>query len=176
MLAAVVTAALPAQARTSPPERWGTTFCASLRSWSETISESARGIQSSTSGAETTPAEGKALIVEYLGGLADTTRAFRVRVQKAGDPDTDEGPRIETLILRGIAGTEARIGELQILADAVPTGDAASFQGAVDALISAFDTVRMPFDRAMVRVATLDRDDSLSDVLLAQKVCRKTLR
>lgn len=173
MAIGAVMGATPASAATSPPERWGAAFCGALGQWSDTITKGATEIQSSGSTADTAPTEGKAIIVGFLGGFADATRGFYRRMKRAGEPDTGDGARIHKAILRGIAGIEDRIGDLQGLAQNLPTDDSASYQASVNDLVAAFDTVSTPFDRAMSRVAKLDEDNELSDSLRTLKACRK---
>lgn len=165
--------ALPARAATAPRAEWGATFCSSLGKWSDTITKGATEILSSGSATETSPADGKAIIVAFLDDFAGTTRSFYKRMKKAGNPDTDDGASIQKAILRGIAGIESRIGDLQGLAGALPDTDPVAFQSSLNDLVSAFDTVSVPFDNAMTKVGKLDKDDELSDSLRELKACKQ---
>lgn len=172
-VAFVALAALPAQAKTAPAEKWGATFCGSLGEWSDTVTAGAADIQSSvTPGTTITPIAGKAIIVGFLGDFVDTTQTFYTSMKKAGNPDTDNGAKIQKEILKGIAGIETRVGDIQDLANALPTTDVTAFQTSVNALTTAFDTVSTPFDSAMTKVAVLDKDDDLSDSLQKVKSCK----
>ena len=169
----VALAALPAQAKTADPEQWGATFCGSLSKWSDTVTEGASEIQSSVKpGTTITPTAGKAIIVGFLGDFVDTTHTFYTSMKKAGNPDTDNGAKIQKEILKGIGGIESRVGDIQGLATALPTTDPVAFQTSVSALTAAFDTVSTPFDSAMSKVAVLDKDNDLSDSLSKVKSCK----
>jgi hypothetical protein len=170
-VAFVALSALPAQAKTAPPEKWGATFCGSLSEWSDTVTQSASEIQASVTPGST-PAAGKAIIVGFLGDFVDTTHAFYTTMRKAGTPDTDNGAKIQKEILKGISGIESQVGTMQDLANALPTTDATAFQTSVNALSAAFDTVSTPFDNAMSKVAVLDKDNNLSDSLQKVKSCK----
>jgi len=169
--ALVSVTALPAQAKTSSPEKWGAAFCGGLTDWSNEITQAGTEISSSVANG-TTPAEGKTIIVGFIGGMHDSTDAFYATVKKAGNPDTDNGAKIQKAILKGIAGIGSQVTQIEQLAQALPTTDPASFKTAVDALGTAFDTVGTPFDNAMSQVAKLDKDDSLSEKIQKVKECK----
>jgi hypothetical protein len=167
----VALTALPAQAKTTDPEKWGATFCSSLTDWRDEITAGAADIQSSVS-ANITPDVGKAIIVGFIADFVDTTHGFYTSVKKAGTPDSDNGAKIQKEILKGIAGIESRGGDMQALATALPTTDVTAFKTSVSALSTAFDTVSTPFDNAMNKVAVLDKDNDLSDSLQKVRSCK----
>jgi hypothetical protein len=169
--ALVAVTAFPAGAKTSTPEKWGAAFCGGLSEWADKITTGGAEISSSVS-TGTTPTAGKAIIVGYIGDIGDATNAFFTAVKKAGAPDTTNGTKIQKEILKGISGIETRVGDMEDLASNLPTTDPASFQTAVTALSSSFDTVSVPFDNAMDKVSSLDKDDDLSDSLQKVKECK----
>lgn len=169
--ALVAVSALPAGAKTSSPEKWGAAFCSGLSEWSDTITTGASDISSSVAGG-TTPAAGKTIIIGFIGDIGDATSDFYTAVKKAGTPDTTNGSKIQKEILKGISGIESRVGDMEDLAEGLPTTDVTSFQTSVQALSSAFDTVSTPFDGAMTKVASLDKGDDLSDALQDVKECK----
>jgi hypothetical protein len=171
-LASVALAAVSASAKTSTPEKWGTTFCGSLTTWSDEVTERGDEIRTSLQGASISPTDGKALIVGYIGDIGDATGQFSTRMKKVGNPDATNGAKIQKTILRGIEGIETRVGDLETLAQSIPTTDLTSFQTSVQALAAAFDTVSQPFDQAMDKVAQLDEDNGLSGELEDLKACR----
>lgn len=169
--ALVSVTALPAAAKTATPEKWGAAFCGGLSEWAGSITEGGTEITSSvTSGI--TPTEGKTTIVGFIGDMRDATNTFYATVKKAGTPATSNGTKIQKEILKGIAGIESRIADIEDLAQKLPTTDATSFQTAVSSLSSAFDTVGTPFDTAMGKVAKLDKGDALSAKLQKVKECK----
>lgn len=170
--AALVLGAMPALAKTSPPEKWGATFCGSLTEWSDRVTGGADEIQQSLQGTNLTPVQGKALITGYIGDIGDATTEFYTRVKKAGNPDSTNGTKIQKTILQGIQGIETRVGDMEALSENLPTTDVTSFQTSVQALSTAFDTVSQPFDQAMTKVASLDKGDALSDKLQKVKACQ----
>ena len=170
--AVLVLGAVPALAKTSPPEKWGATFCGSLTDWSDEVTDGAAEIQDSLQGTNVTPVQGKAVITGYIGDIGDATNKFYTRVKKAGNPDATNGAKIQKAILQGIQGIETRVGDIEALSQNLPTTDVASFQTSVQALSAAFDTVSQPFDQAMDKVTTLDKGDALSGELQNVKACR----
>lgn len=168
--ALVVVGALPAGAKTSSPEKWGAAFCGGLSDWADEIT--AGGSEISTSAQGASPTEGKALIIGYVGDIRESTNTFYTAVKKAGSPDSTNGTKIQKEILKGIAGIESNVADMEDLAQDLPTTTPAAFETAVDSLATAFDTVSAPFDKAMDKVATLDKGDDLSDDLQKVKECK----
>jgi len=168
--ALVAVTAIPAGAKTSSTDKWGAAFCGGLSEWAETIT--AGGSEISTSAQGASPTEGKALIIGYVGDIRDATNTFYTSVKKAGSPDSTNGTKIQKQILKGIAGIESNVADMEEIAQDLPTTTPAAFETAVDALASAFDTVSTPFDKAMDKVSTLDKGDDLSDDLRKVKECK----
>lgn len=168
--ALVAVAAVPAHAKTASTDKWGAAFCGGLTEWADTITEGGSEITSSAQGS--TPAQGKELIVGYIGDIRDATNTFYTQVKKAGSPDSTNGAKIQKEILKGISGIEDNVAQMESIAQGLPTTDVASFQTAVTALSNAFDTVSTPFDNAMDKVTTLDKNDDLSGKLQKVKECK----
>lgn len=171
MVAAALIVGCRGPADGTTPETWGAIFCGSLGRWSGALADGATDLQSAAT--ETTARH--ADIVRYLDRIAISTDEFRRQVERAGDPDTADGARIEKAVLRGIAGIGARVQALRRAAVALPTDDPGAFDAAVTGLVSELTAVTRPFDRAMRRVTRLDRDDELSDSLGRLAVCRRHL-
>lgn len=168
--ALVGTVGLPAAAKTSSPAKWGVAFCGGLSDWAEAVTEGGREIEALET--QTSAAQGKDVIIAYMGDVSDATGAFYKRVKKAGRPDSTNGAKIQKAILKGIKGIDGRLGEMRSLADAIPTTDLTSFEASVRALASGFDTVSAPFDAAMTKVADLDKGDDLSGELQKVDECK----
>jgi hypothetical protein len=162
--------AVPAQAKTSSPQQWGKAFCGGLSDWADALTGIGQDIQSLEQ--DTSPADGQAAIIEVLGDMGDATGDFHAAMKKTGSPDTSGGDRIQKQILKGIKGIQKRIADMEALAEKLPTTDSTSFETAVQALAAGFDTVSTPFDRAMTKVASIDRKDELSDQLQDVKECK----
>lgn len=169
---AIGLAAGPALAKTSSPEKWGSAFCGSLSAWSDRVTGGAAEIQDTIEGADITPAEGKTLIVDFIGEIGDATGDFLTAMKKAGNPAAAKGSQIQKAIVGGIEGIERRVRDLEALAQNIPTTDLTSFRTSVDSISASFDSVSAPFDDAMDRVAQLDRKDVLSKRLQKVKACR----
>lgn len=169
--ALVAVVAVPAQAKTSSPEKWGAAFCGGLGEWADTITSAGEEIQSTVKPG-TSPEAGKAIIVGFIADMGDATGDFYDALKKAGNPDTDNGTKIQKTILKGIKGIEDEVGDMGVLAEALPTTDVTSFEAGVTTLAAGFDTVSAPFDAAMDKVSSLDKKDRLSKTLQKVKECK----
>jgi hypothetical protein len=170
--ALAVSVAVPAHAKTASPQKWGTAFCGGLGAWSDSVTTGGEEIKASLDEAGVTPEQGKATIVTYIGEIGDATGDFYEKVRRAGAPATTNGTKIQKEILTGIAGIERRVGDMEALAQAIPTTDITSFQTSVQALALAFDTVSDPFDDAMDNVSDLDEKNQLDKTLQKVKACQ----
>jgi hypothetical protein len=167
-LAAVLAA--PAGAATAP-EKWGATFCTETVGWLQGAQQGANDLQTKASDPSITPADGKALIVEFLSTGVASTKAYGQALKAAGAPNIKNGAKIQASILAGIAGSGAKLTVLNKVAKKIPTRPPAAFQKAATKLGNQLSSFSEPFSKGMDGAGKLDSGHQLANILQSLPEC-----
>jgi hypothetical protein len=167
---AVALVAAPAGALTEPAA-WGDTFCTQTATWLTGAQQGADELSAQADDPSLTPADAKALIVDFLGTGVDATTAFGKEMKRAGAPDVQNGAKIQTTILAGIAGSGAKLAALEKTAKAMPTKPLKAFQKASTKLGDQVATFSESFTKGVSKAESLDSSGELSNVLGSLPAC-----
>lgn len=169
-VALLVAQAVPASATTTP-EDWGETFCTETVNWLSGAAAGANELSAQAEDPDLTPAQGKALIVEYLATGVSATKSFGRSLERVGAPKTGNGARIQAAVLAGIAGSGAELAVLLKLAKALPTGSPTAFSKGATKLGNKLASFSEPFQKGLDRADRLDKGNALGDVLESLPAC-----
>jgi len=167
-LAAVLAA--PAGAATAP-DKWGATFCTETVGWLKGAQQGANDLQTKASDPSITPADGKALIVDFLSTGVASTKAYGQALKAAGAPGITNGTKIQASILAGIAGSGAKLAALNTVAKRLPTRPPAAFQKAATKLGNQLSSFSEPFSKGMDAAGKLDKGNQLGKILTTLPEC-----
>jgi hypothetical protein len=167
---AVALFAAPAGALTDP-QQWGDTFCSETATWLTGAQQGADDLSAQAEDPSLTPADAKALIVDFLGTGVDATTAFGKEMKRAGVPDVENGAKIQAAILAGIAGSGTKLVALEKTAKAMPTKPLKAFQKASTKLGNEVGTFSEPFTKGVSKAESLDSSGELSNVLGTLPAC-----
>jgi|RhiMetdeSRZDD1v2_1073273.scaffolds.fasta_scaffold289926_3 hypothetical protein len=170
VLATVALFAAPAGALTDA-EEWSDTFCTETGGWLSGAQAGAEELSAQAEDPSLTPADGKALIVDYVSTGADATKAFGQAMKRAGVPDVKNGARIQAAILAGIAGSEAKLIALEKAAKTLPTKSPTAFQKGAEKLAKGLSSFSEPFQKGLSKAESLDTSGELDAALSAQASC-----
>jgi hypothetical protein len=169
-IALIALSAAPAGALTDPTE-WGDTFCTETTTWLTGAQSGADNLSAQADDPSLTPADAKALIVDFLATGVDATTAFAKEMKRTGAPDVENGAKIQVAILAGITGSGAKLAALEKAAKAIPTKPVAAFQKASTKLGNQVSSFSEPFTKGVSKAESLDDSGELSDVLGSLPSC-----
>jgi hypothetical protein len=170
VLALLALFAAPAGALTDPDE-WADTFCTETGTWLGGAQQGAQQLTAQADDPGLTPADGKALIVDYVSTGADATKAFGQAMKRAGVPEVQNGAKIQAAVLAGIAGSAAKLVALEKAAKSLPTKSPVAFQKSAAKLAKGLGTFSEPFQKGLSKAESLDKSGALDAALSTQPSC-----
>ncbi|MFA5884442.1 MAG: hypothetical protein WDA60_11370 [Acidimicrobiia bacterium] len=162
--------ATPAGAATDP-EEWGDTFCTATVGWLTGASQGIDQLLTDAFDPTLTAADGKQLILGFLGTGVDATKAYGKAVKAAGVPDIRNGAKIQAAILAGINESTANLAALEKAAKKMPLEPAAAYKKSVNKIGNQFSAFSDPWTKGMNKAGKLDKGTQLGDILATLPAC-----
>jgi hypothetical protein len=170
VVATVAVLAAPAGAVTDA-DQWADTFCTETGNWLTGAQQGADQLSAQADDPSLTPADAKQLIADYLGTGVDATKSFGREVKRAGVPAVKNGAKIQTAILAGIAGAQAKLSALEKTAKALPTKPLVAFQKASSKLGDELGKFADPFTKGVSKAKSLDTSGELGTAINTLPSC-----
>ncbi|MFN8027903.1 MAG: hypothetical protein U0W40_16535 [Acidimicrobiia bacterium] len=165
--------AVPAGAKTVPPQKWLTQFCTSIGDWQQTISDSSANVSDIVNGGEVADLEGaKSTYVDFLSQSIDATETAIDELKSAGTPKVKNGAKISSTIIQALDYADGLLQAAESDAENISTADSASF---ISDLTSINDSVSQGFDKAQgdfAKVNKLDTDKVFDKLAKKTKACK----
>lgn len=110
------------------PRAWMTTLCQSLAQYQTSLAAGTKNFEAAAP-TYASLAAAKAGLVSYVQGAVGATDFVLSHVKAAGNPAVKDGPQIAQAFQTGLGRVKAAFTQAESQAAAIPTSDAASFEG-----------------------------------------------
>ena len=160
----VAAAAVP-QAKTVPAKQWTASACKDFARWETRLTAL------SSRGALADPAAGKAAITNFLKGASKAADRLAKGVESAGVPKVKDGAAIAAVLRSSVKRLRAAYATAKTGAAALPTGDAAAFATAAQALGAQLQTASAALTTTLAETATRSPGGALDTAFTTTKAC-----
>lgn len=149
------------------PRQWARAVCQALTPWTSQIDTLTSQTQQQMEQA-TNPQQTKTTLLDLLGGAERASEAARVKVEKAGVPDVDDGAKLAGEFVSALARARDAYGRARTGMARLDTADAKTFYDGVVAVMNQLNT---DYGRSGVNTDKLSSPD-LQEAFDAAPECR----
>lgn len=149
------------------PRQWARTVCQALAPWTSQIDSLTKQTQQEMAKA-TSPQQTKTTLLDLLGGAERASEAARVKVEKAGVPDVEDGAKLAGEFVSALTRTRDVYGRARTGIAALDTADAKAFY---DGVVAVMDRLNTDYGQSGVNTDKLSSPD-LQAAFNAEPECR----
>lgn len=149
------------------PRRWARTVCQALAPWTTQIDTLTTQTQQQMAQA-TSPQQTKTTLLDLLGGAERASEAARVKVEKAGVPDVENGAKLAAEFVSALAKARDSYGRARAGVERLDTANAKAFY---DGVVTVMNQLNTDYGQSGVNTDKLSSPE-LQEAFDAQAECR----
>jgi hypothetical protein len=166
VIALLFVTAAPAGASGTDPATWAKKFCTAVANWQSDLQH-----EGSSIGSTTGPAEGKKVLVSFLGQAVSSTKQAISAAKKAGVPNTANGKKVADTLVKGLQSASSLFDKARAQARALPTGNVNKFKSAAKKIGTSLEKSGTALSASLRSISKFDKDGTLSAALAAEPSC-----